>query len=170
MKEIQIIRDMEKLSSLSDYLDLLNIDYVYRPLLCRLVEAHSIVSRNLKIPLASKVLEIKRLRIVEGKPKTTERAVIVYDKVKGLQFEDLSRVNLTKLLKEKYHLTAAKYEEEVSLVAATEEEKEFFNLKDINQLVLLSGIIYDRSGVPYEYYETISLPEFYCFHSEHYYE
>jgi len=170
MEEYRVVRNCNKLSSISDDLKEKNIDFEFLPLLCRITEAHSVVARNLRIPLASKVLEIKRMRIVAGVPKTIERIVIPYTKVKGLQFKALTHMSLSTILEKDYGILPIRCDEEVSLVAPTDEEIEMFSLNKDDELLMIKGVSYAADTEPFEYYEKICVTDFFCFRSRHDYE
>ena len=165
----QIIRDMDKLTSVSRCLEEQGLTFEYRPLLCRITEANSVIARRLRLPLATKVLEILRLRLINGATKTVERVILPYDLVPGLQLLDLHQLSLSVILKDHYQLTPVRSEEEVSLASITEEEAELYGLGNNTEVVVIRGTAYYSPTVPLEHYEIIAVPDFFSFRSTHYY-
>lgn len=59
-----------------------------RVLNLEIIESNRYISRMLEIPLASQILHLRRLRVINGKPRTIERTYICYEKVRGIEQSD----------------------------------------------------------------------------------
>ena len=88
--DIYILRDLENAQSVSDVIKEKGFHLEHRILNLEVIESNRFISRMLKVPLASRVLHLRKLRVVEGVPKSIDRTYILYEKVKGIEDADFA--------------------------------------------------------------------------------
>lgn len=168
-KEIYIVRDLDNLASITQKIESLDIEYQCKVLEAKIMESNIYISRKLGIPLASEVFYIKRLRIVEGIPKSIEKVYLTYDKVKGIETENLECQSLYLLLNQLYGYAVREREEEILIVESNEEERALLQTED-KEVLLIKGRTNMGGENPYEYFEIVSVTDFYRFRSTSYYD
>lgn len=169
-KQVFITRELQNYSSVTQAIQQSGFNFSYKILEQKVIEANKIISNKLSIPIASKVFSFKKLRIVEGKPRTIEHIYIDYNKVKGIENADLSNTSLYYYLKENYNIEVKKDSEEIFIVRSTEEESQLLNIDKNSEVILVSGTSYLDNDIPLEYFELIALYDFFRFRSVSKYE
>lgn len=162
--DIYVLRDLGKFQSVTEVLHDRGLTCRYQILDSQILEANRYISRTLKVPLASKIFYYQKLRIVEGIPKSIEKDYILYDKVKGIEQEDLSAKSFYAILKERFGYTTQRSQEEILIVNASPEEQRLLNCQD-KELLMIKGTTYLGDTDPFEYFEIVSISDFYRFRS-----
>lgn len=165
--DLYILRDLENVQSVSDAIREKGFHFEHRILNLEVIESNRYVSRMLKIPLASKVLHLRKLRVVEGIPKSIERTYILYDKVKGVEDmkdADFAHESFYKIMRERFGYVVQRSEEEILLVEAGKEEQSLLECPD-RELMMIRGTTYKGGIEPFEYFEIVSVSDFYRFRS-----
>lgn len=168
-REIYIIRDLDNFASVTQKIESLDVEYEGKVLNVKVEESNLYISRKLGIPLASKILYIERLRIVEGIPKSIEKVYMPYDKVKGIEKENLESQSLYLLLNKLFGYVIQEREEEILVVESSEKERKLLQTED-NELLLIKGNTNMGGEVPLEYFEIVSITDFYRFRSTTYHD
>lgn len=122
----------------------------------RILESTKQISQKLKILLGHKVLELIRLRIVEGEPIMMEFSYVDYEKFHGLEERDFSKESLYKVIEEDYGIVIEKGSEKIGITYATEDEAELLQIEEGDPLYFLTGVVTDTQGVPVEYFKSVS--------------
>ena len=164
-KEISALRSDSPFKSITDNLIENNFKFEYKILDLSIIESNRIISEYLNIPLASKVLSYKKMRIIEDIPTSIEQVYIEYRKVIGLENINLENKSLYKTLKDMYNYEVHRSEEELLVVKATEEEKELLKLENDDYVNFTRGISYLSNNSILEYYELISRYDFFKYRS-----
>lgn len=159
-----ILRDMERFESITDTLAEHDIQSRYKVLDLEITESNRYISQKLKIPIASKILYFRKLRLIGGVPKSIERTFVPYDKVPGIEREDLQGQSFYRILNDRYGYVSRKNEEEILIVEAGEEEKRLLECSD-QELMMIKGTTYKEGPEPFEYFEIIAVSDLYEFRS-----
>ena len=186
-----ILRDMERFEPITATLESRKFRSEYRVLDMEVTESNRYISQKLKIPIASRIFYFRKLRLVDGVPKSIEKTYILYDKVKGVESADLGKQSFYKTLQEMFGYVTRRSEEEILIVAAGEKEKELlgcrdgelmmmvmplsrFRLKSICRIscipsgsspLMIKGITYKEEPEPFEYFEIVAVSDLYEFRS-----
>ena len=155
-KNISILRDLTVCQSVSEALTKQGLTFEYRILNLEIKEANRFISRMLKISLGTPVLFLRKLRVIEGIPKSIESTYMVYEKVKGVEKEDLEHCSFYELIREKFGYVTQKSEEEILVVTPSPKEQE---------CLMIRGTSYVEEGIPFEYFEIVAISDFYKFRS-----
>lgn len=164
-KDVFITHELNKFGSIAEELKAKGYDFQCNILDMKVMEANRYISRQLSIPLASKVFYLKKMRSVKEEPKTIESVYIDYRLVNGLEKEQIDDVTFYHVLEEKYGYRTIRSEEEILIVEASEEECKLLHLKEKEEILLIKGITYIDSIKPFEYSEISSVTDFYHFRS-----
>ena len=163
-EKVSILRDLGKFQSVTEVLQEKNLSFHYQILDCGITESNRYISRMLKIPLASRVFYLRKLRVIEGTPKSIEKTYILYDKVKGIESADLARRSFYQEIRERFGYVTQKSEEEILIVSSSEEERRLLACDD-EEFLMIKGTTYLEETEPFEYFEIISVSDFYTFRS-----
>ncbi len=134
-----------------------------RVLNLEIIESNRYISRMLKIPLASQVLHLRRLRVVDGRARTIERTYILYEKVRGIEQSDFSQLSFYAELKRLFGYETMRSEEEVLITEPSKEERMLLDCE--GEVMMLKGMTYLKDLEPFEYFETIAVSDFFRFQS-----
>lgn len=159
-----ILRDMERFEPITATLESRKFRSEYRVLDMEVTESNRYISQKLKIPIASRIFYFRKLRLVDGVPKSIEKTHILYDKVKGVESADLGKQSFYKTLQELFGYVTRRSEEEILIVAAGEKEKELLGCGD-GELMMIKGITYKEEPEPFEYFEIVAVSDLYEFRS-----
>lgn len=166
-KEIYIVRDLDNFASVTQKIESLDLEHECKVLNVEIKESNLYISRKLGVPLASEVLYIERLRIVGGIPKSIEKVYMPYDKVKGIENENLESHSLYLLLDKLFGYVIQEREEEILIVESSEEERKLLRTDD-EEVLLIKGYTNMGGEMPHEYFEIVSITDFYRFRSTAY--
>lgn len=164
-KNITIERSTKAYYSTSSLLRKLGYNFKIVVLKKDLIESNKIQSRELNIPLASNVYEIKRLIIVEDEPKLIETSFISADLIPDFHTVDLENEPLYTVLNDKYGIEIDRSEERIIVVEASKNEKELLKL-DEDYVMVITGTSSDRKGEIVEIYNTVAVCDFFEFKGE----
>ena len=128
-----------------------------------IIEANKTISTELNIPLASNVYEIKRLVIVEGKPKAIETSFIAAELIPDFYSVNIENKPLYTVLNDKYNIQIDKSEERIIVTEATKSERELLSLKDELDVMVINGNSGDKTGRIVELYQTVAVYDFFEF-------
>lgn len=165
-EDIFIIRDLRHFASITDSIKSRNLHYHNIVLEQGVSEANYYISRQLGLPLASKLFYIKRLRMVEGCPRSIETNYIDYSLVEGFETIDFSDASFYEVLQQKKGYQIVRSEEEILVVEANEEECRLLVFPLESEVLLVKGITHKADNdAPFEYFELVCDPSFYRFRS-----
>ena len=139
--------------------------YVYPILDQSVIEANKLISEQLQIPIATRIFSYRKLRIVEGKPRSVEQVYIEYEKVRGIETLPLENRSLYRVLREQFGYDICRNEEEIRIVHASEEEAQLLQVEDDAEILMSTGLTYLDSMKPLEYFQIVAIPSFFKFRS-----
>ncbi len=102
-----------------------------------------------------KVIEIKRLRILENEPFLIETVYIPLNLCPDLTLDMLANKSLYQLFKDKYNFVLDYAKQAIEPIKVNEYESELLNLDNEAIELLFTGITYLDSGKPIEYVKAI---------------
>jgi GntR family transcriptional regulator len=113
------------------------------------------VASALKLMEQALVVQIDRLRFVQGEPIVLVSSYLPHARCPGLAEADLSRRSLYALLEEEYGIQIARGHRVLEAVPANEVEAELLQVKKGAPLILLDSVSYLADGAPIEYYHAL---------------
>lgn len=163
---IFIIRDLQHFASITDSIKSQKLHYQNVVLEQGIVEANYHISRQLQLGLGAKLFYIKRLRIVEGQPRSVETNYINYQLVEGLEKIDFNNTSFYDVILQKKGYRTIRSEEEILVVEAKDDECQLLQMPKGSEILLIKGITHKaENDLPFEYFELVCDPSFYRFRS-----
>ncbi len=126
-----------------------------------IVEANHHISRQLNLPLASKLLYVERLIVVDGEARAFEKLYLNLNEIKGIENVNLDDRFFHDYLNKEKGINKLFNKEEVLIVKANETEKKMLDLDQEEEIILIKGIATTENDTPLEYYETAADTAFY---------
>lgn len=164
LKRPFVLREIEKYSSVTNYLILNNYNFRNIVIQKEVIESNLRISKKLNIPLATKVFVLKRLRMVENLPCAIETTYHIFDDVKDIVEHNFSdKESLNTIIETNTKLQVCRSSEKLSLTNSTVVESDLLKIPKNSQILLIKGNQWDSSGRIIEYFEVVSVPEFYRF-------
>jgi|BEDMetMinimDraft_2_1075160.scaffolds.fasta_scaffold09733_2 DNA-binding GntR family transcriptional regulator len=122
-------------------------------------------AKKLQLPLEAAVWEVTRIRLVGDQPLIREVAVIPQNKAPSLPFDlQSSEVSLYKILAERYGIEEG-YEKQTLLARhPTNVEREALQLKASDWVIVISGVSYTSSGLPFDAFNMAFVASRFAFH------
>lgn len=164
-KERFLMRELNTFASVTQMLQKKGIAFHNDILQQTVIEANYYISKQLSVPLATKVFYLERLRVIEDRPVSVEKTYLCYDRVRDLEKETIESRSFYDVLEKKYGYKIKKSQEEILIVEANERERELLELKKGDEVVLIKGSTYADEEMPLEYFEVASIPSLYRFRS-----
>lgn len=122
------------------------------------------VAAVLKLAAGDPVLEIRRLRLMDGTPLCIETTVLPRRCVPTLAEEDLSRQqSLYKTLRERFGVIPTSAEKSISISYARPDEAKLLKLPPRSPVLFLRSIVVDDKGRPVEYLTSVNHPHLVAF-------
>lgn len=163
--DIFLMRELNTFKSMTGLLHAKGVEFKNLILKQEVIEANYYISKQLNVPLATKILCLERLRVIEGIPCSIEKTFICYDRVRGMEKEEIGSQSLYGILEQKYGYKVKKSKEEILIVEANDRERELLELEKGEEVLLIKGNTYLGENARFEYFELVSLPSFYHFRS-----
>lgn len=153
--EPKIIRNLQSLRSLSEEVIHNDKTLTSKVLDFGVIESNKETTKSLHLPLGSRVYVMSRIRFMEEEPITIETSFMNYDRFPNLNNHDFSKESLYAVLKESYGVEVVKGEETIGITYATEYEAQILNIKPGRALFYVTGVVYDGTNEPVEYFKSI---------------
>lgn len=126
--------------------------------------ASETVVRNLGVEPEEPVLEIRRVRTMDGTPFCIETSVLPRRRVPTLSEDDLSQQqSLYKTLRESFGIIPTAAEKAISISFARPEEASLLRLPPRSPVLLLRSVVVDDHGFPLEYLTSVNHPHLVAF-------
>jgi GntR family transcriptional regulator len=119
------------------------------------VEADIECAAQLQIPIGSKVIEIERLRIVDGVPFSFSTAFVPYAECAGLERADLSEISLYKVLSERYGKRIVRGERTIECIPASHNHAKLLGVQATVPLAFLVITDFTSDGTILIYSESV---------------
>lgn len=116
-----------------------------------LVKAGTTVAHNLNLSPGEQVIEIKRLRLVEGEPAVLQWSYLPFPRCAAILDADLAAGSLLKTLQQKCGLRLLRSRDIVAPTIARGEEARLLGVKEGTPLLLVEGVLYGEGEEPLRY-------------------
>lgn len=135
-----------------------------RVLRTELLQADHYLSKKLQVPEGTRVLFMRRLRIMDGVPYMIETNYVNLSRCPRLLDHDFNNESLYQVLSY-YQIYPAKGEESIGITYATETEARHLQIDEGGALFYLTGIVRDYNDVPVEFFKSVTRPDMVRFSS-----
>lgn len=133
---------------------------------CRQCEADKATTKRLHVSLGSPVVELCRVRTIDGVPVAMETTCLNEHLFPDIERYDFSRVSLFDVIRDEYHIQVCSGQERISITTLDEREAHLLDYPEGTPVFFQSGIIYDEKNEPVEYFKNIVLSDHIRFVSE----
>lgn len=113
------------------------------------------VAQRLQMQQPGKVLYLRRLRVMDGKPVTIETSYMDMARCPSIERYDFYNEPLYEILAQ-CGIVVDNGHEHVGITYATPEEAQLLQVEEGAPLFYLSGVAYDRQNCPIEYFKSVS--------------
>ena len=131
-----------------------------------LAEANKFVVRHLRVMLASPVLILKRVNLLDGSPVSVETSWINARNCEGIEKHDFSVESVYQTLENVYGIVPTMGSEKIDVTKIDDDEAELLGVEVGASAYFQSGLIQDQDGKPLEYFKCVVLPEHLTFATE----
>ena len=145
-------RAVERLSGFFEDMVALGYPPVSRVLKQEVVPAAEQVAARLNLRPGTRVVEIERLRLVQGEPVLLTTTYLPHKLCPGLESADLTRRSLYEYLESVCGLTLARGRRTIEAVAADARQAKLLHIRKGAPLVFLESVSYLADGRPIEFY------------------
>lgn len=163
--EPKIRRNLNNMDSLSKLAESLGKKIRNKVLSVEIIESNKQITKNLKVPLGTKVVQLIRLRYLDEVPLSIETSILEYDRFPGIEKIDWHNQSLYNVLETKYHADIKKGKEQLGLTFATSEEAKYLKIENEDPIFFISGVTLDSEEKPIEYFRSVIRPDKIKFHS-----
>ena len=122
------------------------------------------ISEKLQVPEGTKVLFMRRLRIMDGVPYMVETNYVNLSHCPRLIDHDFNNESLYQVLSY-YQVFPTRGQESIGITYATEAEARHLQIQEGGDLFFLTGIARDYNGVPVEFFKSVARPDMVRFSS-----
>jgi GntR family transcriptional regulator len=119
------------------------------------IPANPKVAKYLSLAAGALVIEIQRLRFVQGEPIVLVTTYLPYSLCPKLMQIDLTNRSLYKFIEEECNLFISRGQRVIEAVAANDHEAQLLQVPEGAPLILINSVSYLSDGTPIEYYHAI---------------
>lgn len=157
--EPKIIRNLNNMDSLTKLVESNGKTIKSKVLSANIIESNKQITKNLKIPLGTKVFQLTRLRYIDNIPVTIETSILDYGKYPGIEDVDFETQSLYQVLETKYGADLTKGNEKLGLTFATSDEAQRLGIDLEEPIFFISGVTTDNEDKPIEYFRSVVRPD-----------
>jgi len=122
-----------------------------RVLEAKIIEADSLLSEKLKIPIGAEVYRIMRIRIVDGVPIAIQESNLPVQLFPNLLAHDFGSISLYRTIFEEYGVKIVSSTQILDLEYADKQKAELLGIKEHDALFLFNSVSYDENNNAIEY-------------------
>ena len=160
-RDFYILREHENMQTISDALNSSGYEFKITVLNQNVTESNNYVSRQLGLPIASKIFYLCRLFSVNDVPRCLESIYADLSYVREMATVNLSTASLNEMLQGEKGIGRLIAREEILIVEATGKERELLQLDEAdNEIMMIKGTVIKENDRPLAYYELLCDSEF----------
>ena len=130
-----------------------------RVLEARKLAATAALARQLEVPVGVPLLHIVRVRLLDGVPMSVQALWLPERRCRGLLDEDLEKISLFEVLRERFGIAFARAESAISARLVTPEEQRLLELEPGAAVLTIDQRTLDVAGEPVELSLSVHHPE-----------
>ena len=151
-----IDQQLEALTSFSEEMARRGQETHSRVLRAEYIEADEITARTLNMPIGLKVMLLKRVRLVGGRPMALESSQIMASLCNGIiEKHNFEHDSLYAALRNDYGLSLTHAEQIFEARAATESEAKYLELETGDPVLAISRVTFSANDKPIEYVQSV---------------
>ncbi len=130
-----------------------------RVLDARSIAATAALARQLEVPVGAPLLHLARVRLLDGVPMCVQTVWLPERRCRGLLDEDLEKVSLFEVLRERFGIVLTRAESAISARLASTEEQRLLDLDAGAAVLTVDQRTLDAAGEPVELSLSVHHPE-----------
>lgn len=125
------------------------------------------LARSLAVQEGAPVVQVRRVRYIDGEPAAVETSWLAHERCPGLEQVDLNEQSLYHVLDSRYGMVPASSDKTLELVPANRTESDVLQIPAGAPLFLLSTHVYTAEGVVLEFAKILLRGDRFRFHLSH---
>jgi GntR family transcriptional regulator len=121
----------------------------------KIVPANEKVAKYLNVPVGTEVVDIQRLRFINGEPIQLVTTFIPYSVCPQLATADISDCSLYEFIRKECGVTLARGLRYIEAVAANETEAMLLGIERASPLMMIDSVSFTENGQAVEYYHAL---------------
>lgn len=142
--------ELENLRGVANHIESLKLELSTKVILKRVIKANTQLAEKLKVEKKSKVLYLKRLRIVNNEPLIIENTYLSLNRIQGLEKFNF-KGSLYNIIGENYNLFPYRSRGTIIHRLANEENAKLLNIPLNYPVTEKQAVIYDKNNIPIEF-------------------
>ena len=157
-KKKKLNRNLQDMKSIKVLAKEQNRDLITKVIRQEVIYGNVKLAKTFRVDEDSPILELVRVRYIDGVPALLEYNYADLKRFKGLEKVDFSNIPYYKVLEVKYNAIPYKGYQEISLTTLREEEAVIFMQEENRPAIYMNGITYDKSSneAPIEVFKSIA--------------
>jgi len=164
--EPRMVRNLQDLGSFTEWVNSLGKTLTNRRVSQAVISASPRMIERLGLAKESEVLQIIRVRLIDGVPVSLDTSIIPMERFPGIEDYDFENLSIYGLYKEQYGVEFGQGTEDISLTFADEWEADLLEIPEGSACYFLNGVTYDARNVPIEIFKSVTRTEKIKFISE----
>lgn len=148
--------ELQSLMGLANYIESLKLKLNTKVILKKVIKADAQLAEKLEVEKKSKVLYLKRLRIINSEPLIIENAHLSLSRIQGLEKFNF-KGSLYNIIRENYNLFPYISRETMIHTLADEENSKLLNIPLNYPVTEKLAVVYDKNNTPIEFVKNYYL-------------
>ena len=160
-RDFYILRKHDNMQAISDVLYSSGRECTITVVSQNVIEANNHISRQLGLPIASKILYLNRLLSVDNVPRCIEHVYADLAELKWQESMNFSTMSVNEYIFNEKGADRLFAKEEILVVRADEKERELLQLdENDNEIMMIKGTLIKDNDRPLAYYELFCDTDF----------
>lgn len=161
----KLVRNLQDLKGFNDFALDEGRNPATKLLCCQIREANKKIAKSLRLPLGHHILEVGRVRYIDGNPVMLEHSFWDAERFEGLETYDFEIESIYAILARDYGVVLERGREKLNVTYVGADEAELLEMEESAPVIYQSGVVSDDSGTPVEYFRLIARSEYIQFAS-----
>ncbi|MHA1381892.1 MAG: GntR family transcriptional regulator [Candidatus Helarchaeota archaeon] len=154
--------ELDNLMGMANHIRSLKLELNTKVILKRVIKANVRLAEKLEVEKKSKVLYLKRLRIIKNEPLVIENTYLSLNRLQGLEKYNFEG-SLYKIIRENYNLFPHHSRGTIIHKLADEENAKLLNIPLNYSLTEKQAVVYDKNNTPIEFVKNYYLSNRFIF-------
>lgn len=142
--------ELDNLMGMANHIGFLKLELNTKVILKRVIKANTQLAEKLKVEKKSKVLYLKRLRVINNEPLVIENTHLSLNRMQGLEKFNFEG-SLYNIIRENYDLFPYRSRGTIIHRLANEENAKLLNIPLNYPVTEKQAVIYDKNNIPIEF-------------------
>lgn len=165
IRKKKIVRNLQDMKSLKLLVNEQERELITKVIKQEVISADKKFAEKFKIQEGDPILELVRVRYIDGEPKLLEYNYADLTRCQGLEKVDFSEIPFYLALELKYDLIPHRGYQEISITRLREDESVLFMKPENSPAIYMQGVTFDKKDeeIPIEIFKSIAEPKTFSF-------